>query len=91
MYRVEIEFFCCAVLGWDMPCHAMLCADHCFPLPHLLLFCLMKINYKRQNFFSERNSNYCCYCLPGFLINPIGKNFCSFSFFAFIIFYFLSI
>ena len=26
-------------------------------------------------------------CLPDFLINPIGKNFCSFSFFAFIIFY----
>ena len=26
-------------------------------------------------------------CLPGFLINPIGKNFCSFSFFALIIFY----
>ena len=32
-------------------------------------------------------------CLPGFLINPIGKNFCSFNFFAFIIFifYFLSL
>ena len=26
-------------------------------------------------------------CLPDFLINPIGKNFCSFSFFALIIFY----
>ena len=25
-------------------------------------------------------------CLPGFLINPVGKNFCNFSFFAFIIF-----
>ena len=26
-------------------------------------------------------------CLPDFLINPIAKNFCSFSFFALIIFY----